>query len=191
MKLEIVVASYNESLDWVLDVPKQWKRTIYRATDGLFEEKPDRLGKLAIIRIPNGGREAGQYLWHILHRRQELADITLFVQGDFLKHGKILDICGISPIDPRPMAYLGVSQVNDRPWPFELGVMHKELHEYPWGKNPPRSGAFSVGAQFWAKKATIKSVPIKVFRKYYEKRSEAHFAHLLEGTWHTVFGIYR
>ena len=191
MTLELVVASYNESLDWLPDVPKAWKRTIYRATEGLSEERPDKLGKIPITRIPNGGREAGQYLWHIIHRRKSLADITLFVQGDFLKHGKIADMQGISPSDTRPMAYLGVIPANDKPWPFELGMMHKELHDYPWGGNPPRSGAFSVGAQLWVKKDTINSVPAKVFKKYYEKRHEAHFAHLLEGTWHTVFGVYR
>lgn len=191
MNKELVVASYNEALDWIKDVPRDWKRTVYRATEGLAEECPARLGKLPIIRIPNGGREAGQYLWHIIHRRNQLADITLFVQGDFLKHGKILDIQGILESDPRPMAYLGVAQANDKPWPFELGMMHKELHDYPWDGNPPRSGAFSVGAQIWVRKKLIKSVPASIYKKYYEKRNEGHFAHLLEGTWHTVFGVHR
>lgn len=191
MTLEIVVASYNETLDWVRDIPKGWKKTIYRATEGLLDERADKLGSLPIKRIPNGGREAGQYLWHIIHNRNQLADITLFVQGDFLKHGKISDIESVSPSDARPMAYLGVAQANDKPWPFELGMMHKELHDYPWNGNPPRSGAFSVGAQLWARKKLIKSVPASAYKKYYEKRNEPHFAHLLEGTWHTVFGVYR
>lgn len=191
MNKELVVASYNEALDWIKDVPRDWKRTVYRATEGLAEERSDRLGKLPITRIPNGGREAGQYLWHIIHQRNRLADITLFVQGDFLKHGKIADIQGISDLDPRPMAYLGVAQANDKPWPFELGMMHKELHDYPWDGNPPRSGAFSVGAQIWVRKKLIKSVPASIYKKYYEKRNEGHFAHLLEGTWHTVFGVHR
>jgi len=190
MKKEIVIASYNETLDWVKGIPKGWNLTIYRATEGLVGEKPDKLGKLPITRIPNGGREAGQYLWHIINRRKSLADITLFVQGDFLKHGKISDIEGIEG-DTRPMAYLGVTPANDKPWPFELGMMHKELHDYPWDGNPPRSGSFSVGAQLWAKKKTITLVPASVYKRYYEKRNEGHFAHLLEGTWHTVFGIYR
>lgn len=190
MSIEIVIASYSEALDWVGEIPKTYKRTIYRATEGLTEERPDKLGKLPIIRIPNGGREAGQYLWHIIHRRTQLSDITLFVQGDFLRHGKISSL-SINPQDPRPMAYLGVIQANDKPWPFELGVMHKELHDYPWDGKPSRSGAFSVGAQIWVRKKLIRSVPSRVFKKYYEKRNDPHFAHLLEGTWHTVFGVYR
>lgn len=191
MKLEIVVASYSEQLEWVKDVPKAWKRTIYRATDGIREAKKDKLGKLSITRIPNGGREAGQYLWHIIHNREQLADITLFVQGDFLKHGSISQIQAVSKDDPRPMAYLGVNITNDRPWPFELGDMHEQLHAYPWDGKPPRSGSFMVGAQLWARKKLIRSVPAKVYKKYYEKRDESHFAHLLEGTWHSVFGVYR
>jgi len=191
MKKEIVIASYNETLDWVKDVPKDWSRTIYRATEGLTGERKDKINKLPVTRIPNGGREAGQYLWHIIRRRSQLADITLFVQGDFLRHGKISDIQQIDPNDPRPMAYLGVILANDKPWPFELGMMHEELHSFAWGGKPPRGGAFSVGAQLWARRKLIKSVPASVYKRYYAKRNDGHFAHLLEGTWHTVFGVYR
>lgn len=154
MKLELVVASYSEQLEWLKDVPKSWKKTIYRATDGIREAKKDKLGKLPITRIPNGGREAGQYLWHIIHNREQLADITLFVQGDFLKHGSISQIQAVSQDDPRPMAYLGVNITNDKPWPFELGDMHEQLHAYPWDGKPPRSGSFMVGAQLWARKSS-------------------------------------
>jgi hypothetical protein len=191
MKLEIVVASYSEQLEWIKDVPKAWKKTIYRATDGIREAKKDKLGKLPIVRIPNGGREAGQYLWHIIHNRDKLADITLFVQGDFLKHGSISQIQAVDQDDPRSMAYLGVNIAHDKPWPFELGDMHEQLHAYPWDGKPPRSGSFMVGAQLWARKKLIKSVPARAYKKYYEKRDESHFAHLLEGTWHSVFGVYR
>ena len=190
MNKELVVASYNETLDWIKDVPRAWRRTIYRATEGLAEERPDRLGKLPIIRIPNGGREAGQYFWHIIHRRSQLADITLFVQGDFPKHGKISDISGIQS-DPRPMAYLGVPVANERPWPHPLGEMSLALHRVPWGSAPPSSGMFSVGAQIWASRKTIRAVPASVYKKYYGLRHEPHFAHLLEPSWHTVFGVYR
>jgi hypothetical protein len=190
MKKEIVIASYNESLDWVKDIPMGWDTTIYRATDGLTEEKPDEVNDLPVIRIPNGGREAGQYLWHIINRRNELADITLFVQGDFLKHGKLSDIQGIDPNDPRPMAYLGVALAHDKPWPHELGPMHEELHAFVWDKKPPQSGSFSVGAQLWARKNLIESVPESIYMRYYDKKNTGHFAHLLEGTWHTVFGVY-
>lgn len=187
---ELVVASYMEPLDWVSEVPDGIKVTIYRATNGMEgSSRHDKLGKLKIIRIPNGGREAGQYLWHIISRWGSLADITIFAQGDFKKHGKLDQLIFDESLDRRQMAYLGVQEKNDRPWPFELQSLHAGIHDV-WPK-PPRSGMFSVGAQFWARKKLIKSVPLSIYKAYYAKRKLPHFAHILEGTWHSVFGVYR
>lgn len=198
-ELEIVVASYMEPLDWLSVLPKGTgiKHTVYRATDGLVEPKPTTIGpkKIKATMIPNGGREAGQYLWHIIHNYDNLAKVTVFLQGDAPKHTSTKALEGLTPVpfwdDHRKMAYLTVVREHDKPWPHELSALHRGLHEIPWKGNPPRPGMFTVGAHIWAKKEAIKANKKNHYEAYYRLRNEPHYAHLLEGTWHTVFGVYR
>lgn len=81
IKTEIVIASYMETLNWVgvfkcfndnLGLLPSCKFTIYRtgnSMDGAFM-------------LTNRGREAGQWLTHIVERYETLADVTFFVQAD-------------------------------------------------------------------------------------------------------------
>lgn len=78
-----------------------------------------------------------KYLWHIIHNREQLADITMFVQGDFLKHGSISQIQAVSQNDPRPMAYLGVNITNDKPWPLSWATCtNSSTHILGMGNHP-------------------------------------------------------
>jgi hypothetical protein len=193
MKKEVVIATYKEpDLNWIKEIPEEWHRTIYRATDGLNKETPAMIGDLPIIKIPNGGREAGQYLWHIINRRESLADVTLFLQGDFWRHLKMSTIESISDEDPRQMAYLNIPKENEHieGITHHEGGMAEKFHKTAWVDHAPKAGSFQVGAQIWVKKELILSVPEEVFKRYYAQRNEGHFAHILEATWHSVFGIY-
>ena len=196
-ELEVVIATYHEDLKWITELPKGRgiKHTIYRAVDGLVEPKKDKVGDIPVIKIPNGGREAGQYLWHIIHNHDDLAKVTVFLQGDYHRHGQQTTLQKLIPPtfwdDPREMAYLGVLREHDRIWPHEHSPMHLTLHGSAWGKNVPPAGMFSVGAQIWAKRELVQKWPVRHYEKYYAQRNEGHFAHLLEATWHTVFGVYR
>lgn len=198
-ELEVVIASYSEPLDWIGLLPKGngIKHTIYRATNGLFEPKPSTIGpkKIPVIQIPNGGREAGQYLWHIIHNWNDLAKITVFLQGDAPKHATSKTLETLTPPrfwdDPRQMAYLNISKDHDTRWPHPLGDMHRKIHDIPWNGEPPQAGMFAVGAHVWATKKVIKANKKAHYEAYYRLRNEPHYAHLLEGTWHTVFGVYR
>lgn len=81
MKTEIIVASYKEPLFWIYlfeaanrtgGIIPDCKFIIYRTGD-------DWEGA---IRLPNKGREAGQWLAHIVRNYDKLADVSLFVQAD-------------------------------------------------------------------------------------------------------------
>lgn len=75
MTHEIVVASYNENVTWV----KFWE-----AGNAATQILPD--SKISLYRagvdLPNKGREAGQWLYHIVKNYDSLADFTFFVQAD-------------------------------------------------------------------------------------------------------------
>jgi hypothetical protein len=80
MKTEIVVARYNENLDWLKKIKKSKdiKITVYN------KGKDDI--NIPFIQLPNIGRESHTYLYHIINNYNNLADQTIFCQGDPIFH---------------------------------------------------------------------------------------------------------
>ena len=80
MKTEIVVARYNENLDWLKKIKKSkdLKITVYN-------KGPDDID-VPFIQLPNIGRESHTYLYHIINNYDKLADQTIFCQGDSIFH---------------------------------------------------------------------------------------------------------
>jgi hypothetical protein len=71
---ELVVAHFNESLDWLRDVTIV--ATVYhKGGDSTFARQ-----------LPNTGREAHTYLTHIYENYDNLADYTIFCQGRSQDH---------------------------------------------------------------------------------------------------------
>jgi hypothetical protein len=84
MKIEIVIARYNEDLSWLKKVPKSIKIIIYNK--GLDDIEKIKGIKYNIIKLPNIGRESHTYLYHIINNYNKLADKTIFCQGDSIFH---------------------------------------------------------------------------------------------------------
>lgn len=87
IKLEVVVSKYKENLDWVLNI-KNHKVVIYNKGD--FDTR--------YINLPNIGREAHTYLYHIIENYDNLENYTCFLQGNPFDHLNI-DINNIFNID--------------------------------------------------------------------------------------------
>jgi len=77
MNIELVIARYNEDISWLNKI-KNKKITIYnKGKDDINKES---------IKLPNIGRESHTYLTHIIRNYNNLADITIFSQGDPFFH---------------------------------------------------------------------------------------------------------
>lgn len=72
--VELVIARYNEDVSWAAGL----NCTVY--------SKGDPTGLPTEVVLPNVGREAHTYLTHIVKRWNDLADYTVFVQGDPTDH---------------------------------------------------------------------------------------------------------
>jgi len=85
MKTEIVVARYNENLDWLKKIKKSKdiKITVYNKGPDDIENIPS---SITIIKLQNIGRESGTYLYHIINNYDNLAEQTIFCQGDSIFH---------------------------------------------------------------------------------------------------------
>jgi hypothetical protein len=80
MKTEIVIARYNENLDWIKKIKKSKdiKITVYNKGKDDID--------VPFIKLPNIGRESHTYLYHIINNYDNLADQTIFCQGDSIFH---------------------------------------------------------------------------------------------------------
>ena len=75
---EVVIARYNEDLSWLAEYLPNEKITIYnKGKDDL-----NLPSNYKIVKLPNIGREAHTYLYHIVNNYNQLADRVLFLQGN-------------------------------------------------------------------------------------------------------------
>jgi hypothetical protein len=105
MKTEIVVARYNENLDWLKKIKKSKDIKITVYNKGL----PDI--DIPFIQLPNSGRESGTYLYHIINNYDKLADQTIFCQGDPIFHAPdLIELINkyrtkFEPVQPLSLSY--------------------------------------------------------------------------------------
>ena len=78
--VNIVVARYNENIDWTKKI--NHKVTIYNKGKSDIENNH--------IKLKNIGREGETFLYHIVNNYKNLDDITVFLQGNPFEHLQIL-----------------------------------------------------------------------------------------------------
>ena len=94
--IEIVVARYNEKLNWLNDPPFN-KYPVIVYNKGVNEDFTKTKMIEKIITLPNVGREGHTFLYHIIHNYDNLANITCFFAGSidteqkFKKASVVLD----------------------------------------------------------------------------------------------------
>ena len=78
--LEIVVARYNEKLQWLRDAPfNKYPVIVYNKGPNENFEKTSMIQR--VVPLPDVGREGHTYLYHIIQNYDSLADITCFFPG--------------------------------------------------------------------------------------------------------------
>ena len=70
---ELVIARYQENLDWVRNIASVDSVTVYNK-------------HFKFNGLPNLGRESHAYLYHIINRYDTLSEYTIFSQGDPVFH---------------------------------------------------------------------------------------------------------
>jgi len=80
--VEIVVANYEENIDWVTKIPRNIynKLTIYNKGRAKNYNSVINLGAV-INALPNIGREGHTYLYHIIKNYDNLSNVTVFLPG--------------------------------------------------------------------------------------------------------------
>jgi hypothetical protein len=162
MEKIIVVARYNEDLNWVSKT--QIPYIIYNKG----EENID----LSYISIPNEGREGETYLKYIIDNYDNLPDYIIFCQGNPFDHcsdfnNKILNKTdGFIPLSN--FEYIS----NQNGEPHHSGLNIGETYAKIFGKTQD-TFTFYPGAQFIVSKNLILNKSIKTWKKIYSIYNES------------------
>ena len=198
MTLELVVARYDEDLNWLRRAPPEFKITIYDKSSGSL---PSFKFQVSSLTLPNLGHEAHTYLHHIVTRYDDLADLTVFAQGKPFDHvpdfrrtlHKIVE-GNIHIFD-----FLWLGFIIDRD--DKEGTLFKQWYpdrEFPMARfwqhlfwtEMPESFVFYPGAHFAVTAKLIRSRDIAFYERALELSAESpDMAHCFERCWDKVFGV--
>ncbi len=196
--MELVVAHYEEDLRWLRKRPANVVATIY-------DKSPVDSAGPGALALPNVGREAHTYLYHLVSRYETLAEWTIFCQGKPFDHAydfkKWLRTFAESA-DPNPgFHWLGhlIDTDDDQgqrlfqPWSKNSdarGLDMRGFHRALFGTDGPLLYPFVLGAQFAVHRNVVRHRPLA----FYERALalSVNFpdaAHGFERTWDRVFGL--
>lgn len=86
MKFDIVVAHYNENIDWIRGLEHEDIANIFVYTKSTRDPRLEDLKKVRHSYLTNVGRESHTYIWHCVHNYSKIcsgdwSDFSFFVQG--------------------------------------------------------------------------------------------------------------
>ena len=182
MSVGVVVARYAEDVYWLKDINAKFKIYIYNKGENIA---------LPYISLPNVGREAHTYLYHIVNHYDCLDDHTIFIQANPFSHGATLRFFGdldfkksfIPFIFP---AHLTCDENGYPHWDYDLVSFCKKYeipYEIPF--------VFIQGAQFCVQKELIlrrdKSFYQRLLGSLSDIKSDEAYA--LERVWQYIFTL--
>lgn len=203
--VDVVAARFAEDLAWLRRVPRAMRVYVYNKGAPLAAPPRGASGP-RVDALPNAGREAHTYLHHLVARYDDLADVTVFVQGRPFDHVPDLHqrlkrlATGAETVDG--FRWLGfLVDRDDRTGSRLFQAWSKNPERRPlamelfwrdvFGDAPcPAAFTFFGGAHFIVARDLVRQRP----RAFYENalRVAAQLpdaAHCFERTWDRVFGV--
>lgn len=199
-KFQIVIARYNENINWLLP----YRNIVIIYNKGNYVPL---LNKFQTIYLENVGRESHTYIYHIVNNYDNLAERTLFFQGNISDH-KMLDIEDYFKNDN----FIG--KFNE----ITINDLSKNINHFGKYKNDYMSGNMKKcnftpcdwikkvigiditqqslnvvwGANFSLSKELILSKPKEFYQnilRYIDYHQNLEEGHYLERTWYIIFNF--
>ena len=189
MEKHLIISRYTESLEWLDEIDFFDKVFVYN--------KGPKINNQNEIKLPNVGREAHTFCYHIARNYNQLGDINIFVQGNPFDHIKKISNFGSLSLFFRHHNY---SLEKSEPLLTDLMVdvpRYTALcYEDCLLGNAPDPILFSPGAQWIVPKNIIISKTQKFYIKILRNLSQkerinntdgVYNAWNLEGMWNYIF----
>jgi UDP-galactopyranose mutase len=202
IEIDLVVARYRETVDWLRNTPSSARITVY---DKRGDLDPRRLPWARVERLENVGNEAHAYLHHLVTHYDRLAPVTFFCQGHPFDHAWDLHptlrnvAAGRDLVDG--FRWLGSMIDTDDPRgrrlfvPWSKNIDGRELaldgfHRALFGEDAPDRIVFTLGGQFAITERLARSRPRDFYRRALDlAASFPDAAHCFERLWDRVFGV--
>ena len=158
--LSIVVARYNENIDWI----KKYKNVI-------VYNKGESLDQISFTKLDNVGREGHTFLYHIINNYDNLSNWTIFVQGNPFDHcpnfyEKIDKLYKLDVKEDFNFLSDIIYNSNISNCPYHSNIPLKKVYNDLFNKEEEdKPIVFSPGGQFYVSKKLILTKP----KNYYEK----------------------
>jgi len=153
--MNVVVARYEENIDWTVGVPKC---VIYNKGSSVPATRHP------VIPLPNVGREGHTYLYHIIQNYDDLDDYTCFLQGHPFDHSPDLEH-RLNTFDPSVSFYPVSNHIHEinlcyDPTDFSLHALLINTYQRIFGEaKTNHEFTFGAGAQFVVSRDAIRSRP--------------------------------
>jgi hypothetical protein len=142
--MKFVISKYKEDISWVKDISSY---IVYNKDESNINEE--------YVNIPNIGREAHTYLYHIITNYDKLDDLTCFLQGNPFDH-LVVPLSHIENIKIDgylPICRIETCDINGGPQNPYLEMDKVFFSKY--FLNKPQFINYSTGAQFIVSRETI------------------------------------
>lgn len=190
MVKQLVLARYEENLDWVIENNLLNKTKIYNKGSDLSSKF------INVTKLSNVGREAHTYLHHIIFNYDKLADFTYFCQGNPFDHSlKFVEKFNILGINN--FTYLGdFSHKIYKNYLHDESVYDKSLPLVASTLNLtsflPNVYEFKSGAIFAVPKKNILDRPLAYYEEaisFVDSDISPPAAHAFERLWEFIFSF--
>jgi len=193
MSRELVVAHYNENLDWLNFIKENFpdvKITVYTKGKTSWD---------GALKLENVGRESHTYLTHIIENYDNLSQFTTFIQGNPFEHCGIDHVINMLTVDPggyvfpsSPIRPDGNEKFVEIESKYPVKDSNGNMGQW-WFKifGKPINSVFAVwNAQFTVRKELIKNRSLEFYKNalttvdHDQTPEECHF---FERAWGSFF----
>jgi hypothetical protein len=197
----LIVARYNEDTEWV----RKYVPNVVIYNKGSKENIDDTLWPY-VVDLPNVGREAHTFLWHIVHNYHNLSEVLVFLQCNYSDHleGTLGDLLTLekdhsdnlidSTIWNHNASYY---EFRIREWketnlrPTTMNECYGQWYERLFGKSFPHDYTkVYPGAIFSVKRDVVLRYPKELYESLLEEVScdvAPEACHFMERTWSKMF----
>lgn len=198
MTKDLIIARFNESLEWVrlTNLPTVDRIFIYNKGEPLDEHES--------VPLPNVGRESHTYTHHIIENYDSLADINCFVQGNpfhespdlynvldqpsFVEMAQSKGVVSTNSLLELSYNYCHNTTKKRDDWYTNVNQQMIEIYKSLFGRPIPTVVCSPKGAQFAVTDVAIRKHPISFYEKLYQLHDMFYTPWAMEFLWGELLG---
>ncbi len=180
--LTVVIARYEENLDWLNRIKKNCNVIIYN------KGKENIHTNYKQIKIDNVGREAHTFLYHIVENYDKMSDFTVFLQGDPFEHKKtgLIEYINSGSYIDTPIGH--DSHIENSQGSIVSYYLNINKNLNLLFKDPPRHFQFVCGAQNSVSRENITKRSLNFYKFLLMKfDTDPNWPWILERFWNLIF----